>query len=366
MSGYQVFVQSGVLIGFWIAFFTQAILSDHSTLQWQIPVALQLVAGLMLLAGSLIIPDSPRCLAEQEELQAMEESLVWLRGRFPSDPELIAERVEIEAAADLTWNLKRHSFFNELGKKDVRCRLIVSVGLMVIQNLVGLNTLKYYCPVIFMSAGFTSVSSSLFLTGIFGIIKLASSLAFMFKFVYIKGNRFWLMLGSGVCGATMLVLAYCVRITPQPDQENEASITLIGVVRVLMVYLFAFSFGVSLGPISWNVCAEIFPLHINSKCCAITTCVQWAFQIVIAAITPPLLATVGWATYLVYAGFCIISLLWVGLFVPETRGSSVGKPMDELFGAETPSTEEEAIVERQQQSWCTIGGAEARWQRIPE
>lgn len=211
--------------------------------------------------------------------------------------------------------------------------------------VLGLNALNYYAPVIFNQAGFASVSSSLFLAGIFGVIKLVSSLAFMFKFVHIKGNRFWLMLGSGTCGAAMLALAYCVRITPQPDQKHEASITVVGVISVLLVYLFTFFFGVSLGPISWNVCAEIFPLHINSTCCAITTCVQWAFQIVIAAITPPLLATIGWATYLIYGGFCIISLLWVAIFVPETRGLGVGKPMDELFGAETPTTEEEAIVE---------------------
>jgi len=57
-----------------------------------------------------------------------------------------------------------------------------------------------------MSAGFTSVSSSLFLTGIFGVIKLVSAAAFMFYFVKIKGNRFWLKLGSLVCGISMLVL----------------------------------------------------------------------------------------------------------------------------------------------------------------
>ncbi len=57
-----------------------------------------------------------------------------------------------------------------------------------------------------MSAGFTSVSSSLFLTGIFGVVKLVSATAFMFCFVNIKGNRFWLQLGSSVCGISMLIL----------------------------------------------------------------------------------------------------------------------------------------------------------------
>jgi hypothetical protein len=182
-----------------------------------------------------------------------------------------------------------------------------------------------------MSAGFTSVSSSLFLTGVFGLVKVVSAVAFMFVFARMRGNRFWLKLGSAVCGITMLILAYYVRVMPPPDQTHDATLTIGGVVSVLMVYVFAFSFGVSLGPISWNVCSEIFPSHINATCCSITTCTQWLFQIVIAAITPHLLASVGWATYLIYAFFCAISFTWVSACVPETRGVVLGRPMDELF-----------------------------------
>ena len=74
----------------------------------------------------------------------------------------------------------------------------------------------------------------------------------MFKFVYVKGNRFWLLLGSAICGITMLVLAFCVKATPESSEHNAVSITFVGVVSVLMVYIFTFAFGVSLGPISWS------------------------------------------------------------------------------------------------------------------
>lgn len=57
-----------------------------------------------------------------------------------------------------------------------------------------------------MSAGFTSVSSSLFLTGLFGIVKVVSATTFMFVFVRMRGNRFWLKLGSATCGVSMLIL----------------------------------------------------------------------------------------------------------------------------------------------------------------
>lgn len=65
---------------------------------------------------------------------------------------------------------------------------------------------KKDAPVIFISAGFKSVSSSLFLTGVFGVVKLLSAIAFMFVFVKVRGNRFWLLFGSVLCGVSMFIL----------------------------------------------------------------------------------------------------------------------------------------------------------------
>lgn len=205
-----------------------------------------------------------------------------------------------------------------------------------------------------MSAGYTSVSSSLFLTGLFGLTKVFSAIAFMFLFVGLKGNRFWLKLGSAICAISMLVLAFCIHHmspspAPGPDHPGSEStagqLNPYGIVAVLMVYIFAFAFGISLGPLSWNICSEVFPAHIKARCCAITTCVQWIFQIVIAGITPHLIASIGWATYVVYAGFCVISLIWVQFYVPETQGVALGVAMDELFGASPKEAMQEEHVE---------------------
>jgi len=73
-----------------------------------------------------------------------------------------------------------------------------------------------------MSAGFTSVSSSLFLTGLFGIVKVLSTTSFMFVFVRLRGNRFWLQFGSAVCGVSMLVLAYCASTWKTQTQSRPA------------------------------------------------------------------------------------------------------------------------------------------------
>jgi len=212
---------------------------------------------------------------------------------------------------------------------------------------------------IFMSAGFTSVSSSLFLTGLFGVVKVLSATSFMFVFVRLYGNRFWLLLGSVICGISMIVLAFSVHSMTVPrsptDSPASSGFTVAGLTSIAMVYIFAFAFGISLGPLSWNVWSEIFPARVRTSCCAVTTCAQWLFQIAIAAATPLLLAHVKWATYLVYAACCLASFVWVAYCVPETKGVKLGREMDELFMEPEDLASGEAVVEVDEET-ALLGG----------
>jgi hypothetical protein len=228
----------------------------------------------------------------------------------------------------------------------LRRRLLVGLSLMIAQNISGLNAINYYAPSIFRSAGFTSVNSMLFLTGLFGLVKLLAAASFMAVFVRIKGNRFWLNLGSAVCAVSMFVLAACIWSMGDPSSDGASrGLSVQGGMSVLCVYIFSFFFGVSLGPISWNVCGEIFPSRVSAKCCTITTFTQWLFQIVIASVTPRLIASIGWGTYVVYGTCCTVSLIWCWLTVPETRGVALGREMDQLFekqdGMESADASEE-------------------------
>jgi sugar porter (SP) family MFS transporter len=345
LSGYQTVVQFCALIGFWSAFVSHAIFAGTSPYQWELPVGIQLLPGVLLLLGTFFIPETPRYLTLQGQDEDAEEALSWLRRLPLKDPTLLAELQEVQEATRACEKLQRRNFFAEASKPDVRRRLFLGMGLMVSQNMSGLNALNYYAPALFQLAGFTSVSSCLFLTGIFGLTRLTSAVAFMSYFVHTKGNRFWLQLGSALCGITMIVLAYFSKVARPPDQMlNEVKLTVGGIISILMVYFYAFCFGLSLGPIPWNICSEIFPLHINAECCAVTTCTHWLFQIVTAAVTPYLLASIGWATYLLFGICCFISQIWVYFYMPETKGVPVGRQMDELFGADLDDVDQ-AVVE---------------------
>lgn len=343
LAAWQVSLQVSGLVGFWVAYFSHSVFPDNSDLQWQAPVVLQFAPGAALLFGSFLIPESPIWLAERHDLEESCKALAWLRGQEVSSPEIVSQVEEYYQTLvdrEALEPSSRGSSSKEIFRRPIRKRLICGVGLMVLMTISGTNALNFFAPTIFMSAGFTSTSASLFLTGIFGLTKLAASLGFMFYFVRVKGHRFWIIVATAVCSFALLVLAFCVRAfefgkVQHPRLLAVDGLNIPGVLACIMVFTFAFFFGIGHGPIAWNFCAEVFPAHINTKCCAITTCTQWVAQVVNAVATPLLLASAGWYTWIIFSSVNAFTLIWCVLYIPETRGVPLGMPMDAVFGRDS-------------------------------
>ena len=146
MSGYQTLLQLSALAGFWGAFAANALFSDFSNLQWQLPVTVQLIPGAFLLLGACVVPETPQFLASREKWIAVANSLAWLRQRPRDSPELMEEIHEVKTAVELNkamQNRQQVSFFQEAMKRPIRKRFGVGIGLMIAQNMVGLNALNY-------------------------------------------------------------------------------------------------------------------------------------------------------------------------------------------------------------------------------
>lgn len=119
---------------------------------------MQLVPGTLLLLGTVFIHETPRFLAEKGRFIEAERALAWLRGADKGEEWVVRnEMAEIEDAAAVARCMKekveQRGFWREALKKGVRGRLVVGVGLMIAQNMVGLNALNY-CKLSFSPAPF--------------------------------------------------------------------------------------------------------------------------------------------------------------------------------------------------------------------
>ena len=163
-----------------------------------IPFALQLVPGGILFFGMFLCKETPRWLAKSGQWEKCLSNLAYIRN-LPEDHEYVAYeihemRAQLEHEASYGTSFVKQ--FKELGMKGVRNRLAIGMCMMMCQNLTGINGINYYSPTIFKSLGVSSTSTSLFATGVYGIVKMCTTIVALVWILDRFGRRKLLIIGG--------------------------------------------------------------------------------------------------------------------------------------------------------------------------
>lgn len=195
---------------------------------------------------------------------------------------------------------------------------------------------SYYAPTIFSQLGLSGRTSSLLATGIYGIVNTLSTLPALFLIDRV-GRRPLLMAGAlGTCISLVIVAA----VIGGFGGSSQAA----GWVGIAFIYIYDINFSYSFAPIGWVLPSEIFNLGTRSKAMSVTTSATWMCNFIIGLVTPDMLATLGYGTYIFFAVFCLLALMFTYFFVPETRGKSL-EDMDEVFGDEAAHEQKARLFE---------------------
>jgi hypothetical protein len=144
--------------------------------------------------------------------------------------------------------------------------------LFLFHKLTGTDSLNYFAPEIFSMVGVPEGSSSLLTTGVYGIVKLVTTIVYVTVIVDRVGRRLPLIIGATIQGTAMLYLALFIRFS---NVESGGGTSAGGIVGIIWIYLYAFgwSFGHSVAP--YVVAAEIFPARIRSVCMSFCLFTNW-------------------------------------------------------------------------------------------
>ncbi|ESO89863.1 hypothetical protein LOTGIDRAFT_218322 [Lottia gigantea] len=100
---------------------------------------------------------------------------------------------------------------------------------------------------------------------------------------------------------------------------------------VLGLGLFVFAFAPGLGPMPWTINSEIYPLWARSTSTSIATAVNWILNLIISFTFLTLTETItNYGTFWLYGGFCLLGVVFVAIFVPETKNLSL-EEVERLF-----------------------------------
>lgn len=140
---FEIASQGGGMLGFWINYACDRTIDVKSQTQWIVPLAIQLIPGLLLLLGVAWCPESPRWKARGDDFEGAERILCKIRSLDPSHAYIQHEMSEIRAQVEerSTNHMSKKAQFMKLFQKGVRNRMAIGLALMFLQSFTGVSTL---------------------------------------------------------------------------------------------------------------------------------------------------------------------------------------------------------------------------------
>ncbi|KAI0018588.1 putative hexose transport-related protein [Xylariomycetidae sp. FL0641] len=347
----QLAITFGIMVSFWIDYGTNYIggteLGKQSDAAWLVPICLQLAPAVLLFAGMIFMPYSPRWLVHHDREAEGRRVLASLRD-LPPDHDLVElEFLEIKAQSQFekrsvaehfphlreptSWNIFKLQFVAIKSLFQTRAmvrRVVVATVTMFFQQWTGINAILYYAPSIFSGLGQSSNTSSLLATGVVGIVMFVATIPAVL-WIDRVGRKPLLTVGAIGMATCHIIIAVIVA----KDADRWTSEPAAGWAAVVMVWLFTIHFGYSWGPCSWIIIAEIWPLSTRPYGTTLGASSNWMNNFIVGQITPIMLNRIGYGTYILFGLLTFMGAAFIWFCVPETKRLTL-EEMDVIFGSE--------------------------------
>ena len=202
--------------------------------------------------------------------------------------------------------------------------LVVGIVIQMFQQLVGINAMIYYAPSFLQGAGINILLAGL---AIFFVNFVSTFPAI--RWVEKWGRKKLLTVGASIMAIALLSVAACFYMIDIQGVQSDIPKYIL----LISCLVYIFGFASSWGPVAWILCSEIFPQQVREIGMTITTVVNWTFVWVVVAYSNVIMGSGIWgkpAIFISYAAFCILSIIFLKIFVPETRNVSLEKIEENL------------------------------------
>ncbi|XP_057814286.2 sugar transporter ERD6-like 4 [Cryptomeria japonica] len=265
----------------------------------------------LLVLGLFLIPEAPRWLAKIGKDLDFEASLQILRGL---DCDVSIEATEIRSAMEL--NRKESNIkSSELCQWRYAFPLTIGIGLLVLQQLTGISGIMFYNSSIFKSAGISDAEvASLVLAGVQVVMT-----GFIAWLMDKAGRRLLLMISSAGMAASLFLIgiAFYLKNHVLGASYLSSILALIGLLACII------SFSIGMGAIPWIIMSEILPINVKGIAGSMATLANWSLSWAVTMTINLLLEWSETGTFMLYALFSGLTLTFVVLFVPETKGRTL-------------------------------------------
>jgi SP family facilitated glucose transporter-like MFS transporter 3 len=293
---------------------------------WRYLLGLVLLPALFQIFLSPFLLESPLWLVCQRTNKCKilaEEVLSKFRGSEDVEFELecmIASKEEDERnhkGAESDWAALMNPLY--------RLPLAVGLFLQLAQQFSGINAVFYYSTGFFARAHVSDPWLASVLASSVNMLANALAIPLMDRI----GRRVLLILSSAGMALSCIGLTFALYYMNQPGFEDSFILSTSSVFGILLYVTF---FEIGLGPIPWLIGAEVFPARIRSVGMTVASIVNWSANFCVSLSFPHLNRALEHYTFLPFAVFLLCVIIFVLIWVPETRGKSLEEIQEEILG----------------------------------
>lgn len=295
-----------IVTGQLIAYLVNAWLAQYGAWRWMLGLAA--VPAVILVVGMLLLPDTATWYRMRGRA---DDALQVLRRAYP-EREAHRELRNIRQAQE-QQSAERQGFA-AFRQPWVRRSVILAIGVAVLQQATGVNTIIYFAPTLLVDTGLPS-STAVVATIAVGAISVIATFVGLRLVDRIARRR--LLIGGSIGGVASLVILGLTY--PLTERGPGYSWLVLGV----MVLFLAFQQS-AVGTTTWLIISELVPSSVRGLGMGIAGLFMWLANWAVSLAFLPVVQAIGGSwTFIAFAGIGVLGILFVWRAVPETGGKSL-------------------------------------------
>ena len=194
VSLFQLLITIGILV----SYLSDLLFANNYDLSsWRPMFYVGVIPGLILFIGMLFLPETPRWLMSKGREEEGRRILKKIEEPSLVETSIRQMKEDIEKA-------KSRATFREVFKPWLRTALMIAVGIMFFQQFVGINTVIYYSPKIFMIVGFEGARAGIWGAVSVGVVNVVFTVLSLFLIDKIGRRKLYFI---GLSGIVLSLLA---------------------------------------------------------------------------------------------------------------------------------------------------------------
>lgn len=295
----QLAIVSGILI----AFFSNYLLMGTGESNWRYMFLAGAVPAAIFFILLFFVSQSPRWLVMVGKVDAAKEVIKKVNTSEDTD-KIMHEIVESITKESSGRNVP-------IFRKPYSRLVMIGIAVGMFNQFTGINTILYYAPTIFKSAGF-SENSAFFQTVMVGLTNLVFTVIAM-TVIDKLGRKFLLMMGA--VGMSIFLGLFSFAFLNHSFEGYGLLIYVMG---------FIAFFAASQGAVIWVILSEMFPNNIRARGTSIGSFSHWVFNALISFLFPIAASSIGVGpVFLFYTVATLLSFFFFWKYLVETKGKSL-------------------------------------------